>query len=294
MINYRYFIHPEDEKAMKAMKSIPGFDMLVKKIMKIGYEQMAHGINMASKIRLSERQLPEIYSVVKSVSEKFEIEVPEVYLEMNPMPNAYTFGDSRVSLVLTSGLFDYLDEEEIRSVIAHECGHIVCRHSLYTLLVEFVKDGLKGIAAELTEPLKLAILYWSRKSELSADRAAALICGTESVVKTQLRLAGGPKTLTKNVDINEWARQADAYENLRKGGAWDKILQFSATLPMSHPFSAVRVQEVIKWSGSNQYKLAQGLLKDSTDTCPVCHEKINPEWTYCEHCGTLLKKETAC
>lgn len=289
MINHRYFIHPEDENAMKTMKSLPGFDMLVKKIMKIGYEQMAHGINMASKIRLSERQLSEIYSEVKSVCEKFEIEVPEVYLEMNPMPNAYTFGDSRISLVLTSGLFDYLDEEEIRSVIAHECGHIVCRHSLYTLMVEFVKDGLKGIAAELTEPLKLAILYWSRKSELSADRAAALICGTESVVKTQLRLAGGPKTLTKNVDINEWARQADAYETLRKGRAWDKILQFSATLPMSHPFSAVRVHEVIKWSESNQYKLAQSLLKDSSDTCPVCHEKINPEWTYCEHCGTLLK-----
>ena len=47
MIPYSYFIHPEDEKAMNAMKAVPGFDRLVKKFMEIGYEALVNGENLA-------------------------------------------------------------------------------------------------------------------------------------------------------------------------------------------------------------------------------------------------------
>ena len=88
MIPQFYFIHPEDEKALSALKAVPGFDLLTKKFMQVGYETYLHGVNMASKVRLSDTQLPERYGQVKKVCEKMEIECPEVYLEMNPYPNA--------------------------------------------------------------------------------------------------------------------------------------------------------------------------------------------------------------
>jgi len=44
---------------------------------------------------------------------------------MNPLPNGYTFSDTRVFVTVTSGLPEYLDEDEVQAVIAHECGHIV-------------------------------------------------------------------------------------------------------------------------------------------------------------------------
>lgn len=225
MIPYTYFIHPEDESALNAMKNVPGFDTLVKKFMQIGYEAMLHGVNMASKIRLSETQLPEIYHKVTKICDKLEISCPEVYLEMSPYPNAYTYGDTDIFMVLTSGLFDYLDSDEIDSVVAHECGHIVCHHVLYHTIAEFLRTGVSGLIGDLAEPLKLAVYYWARKSELSADRAAALTCGVETVVKTQLRLAGGPKVLTDNVNIEEWANQAEQYEEIRGGSLWDRFLQ---------------------------------------------------------------------
>lgn len=288
MIPYSYFVHPEDEKALNAMKAVPGFDSIVKKFMKIGYEAMLNGINMASKIRLSEKQLPDIYHRVTGICDKLGVEYPDVYLEMSPYPNAYTYGDTKVFMVLTSALFDYLDDNEIDSVIAHECGHIMCHHVLYHTIAEYLRTGLTGLIGDIAEPLKLAVYYWERKSELSADRAAALVCGSDSVVRTQLRLAGGPKSITSNVDIEEWARQAEEYEKIRTGGFWNKTLQGLATLTLDHPYSAVRVREILNWSKSEEYRIASGVLGDSGRICPHCNCPVDEEWKFCKHCGGKL------
>lgn len=288
MIPYTYFIHPEDESALNAMKNVPGFDTLVKKFMQVGYEAMLHGVNMASKIRLSETQLPEIYHKVTKICDKLEISCPEVYLEMSPYPNAYTYGDTDIFMVLTSGLFDYLDSDEIDSVIAHECGHIVCHHVLYHTIAEFLRTGVSGLIGDLAEPLKLAVYYWSRKSELSADRAAALTCGVETVVKTQLRLAGGPKVLTDNVNIEEWANQAEQYEEIRGGSLWDRFLQMGATMMLDHPFAAVRVREALNWSKTDEFKTVSDLIAGKVRLCPHCNQPVSLEWVYCKYCGNKL------
>lgn len=288
MIPNTYFIHPEDEKALAAMKAVPGFDALVKKFMQVGYETLLHGVNMASKIRLSNSQLPKIYNRVKRICEKMDFDCPEVYLEMSPYPNAYTYGDTNVFMVLTSGLFDYLDDDEIDSVIAHECGHIVCHHVLYHTLAEFLRTGMTGIIGSLAEPLKLAIFYWERKSELSADRAAALVCGVDTVVRMQLRLAGGPKALTDTVNIEEWANQAEQYEEIRNGSLWNRVLQMGATMSLDHPFAAVRVREALNWSRTDSFHLAEQLLEGSLRLCPNCHQPVDPDWAYCKHCGHQL------
>ena len=43
------FIHPEDAAALRQMESIPGFAVLVKKILAIGIENLQYGVNMASR-----------------------------------------------------------------------------------------------------------------------------------------------------------------------------------------------------------------------------------------------------
>lgn len=288
MIPYSYFIHPEDEKALNTMKAVPGFDTIVKKFMKVGYETLLHGVNTASKIQLSDSQLPDIYHRVTKICDKFGIEYPEVYLEMSPYPNAYTYGDTQIFMVLTSALFDYLDDDEIDSVIAHECGHIICHHVLYHTLAEFLRTGLTGLIGDIAEPLKLAVYYWERKSELSADRAAALVCGPDTVIRTQLRLAGGPKVLTNSVNIEEWAEQAERYEKIRTDGVWNKTLQVLATMNLDHPFSAVRVREILNWVKSNDYTIAQKVAGGSGRICPHCKQPVEEGWIYCKHCGEKI------
>ena len=293
MIKPSEFIHPSDAAALRQMESIPGFPTLVKKFLALGFEQLQYGLNMATAVRLSPTQLPELYNHLPPICQKLGIEEPEFYLQMDPMPNAYTFGDTKIYITITSGLVELLNDEELDSVIAPECGHILCRHVLYHSIARYILMGVDsiGIFSFLTVPLQLAILHWSRMSELSCDRCASIISSPDVVASTMARLSGGPKSITSKINMEEWAKQADKYDEIKNDGLWNKTLQLGITLGQSHPFSAVRVREILQWKESQQFKNLMHNLGGNTSSsklCPVCNKPVNEGWRFCNHCGAKL------
>ncbi|WP_458458573.1 M48 family metallopeptidase [Pseudobutyrivibrio sp.] len=287
------FIHPEDAAALRQMESIPGFAALVKKILAIGIENLQYGVNMASTIRLSERQLPKIYRHLPPICKRLGIPEPEFYLQMDPNPNAWTSGDTRIYIVVTSGLLEMMSDEELNAIIAHECGHILCRHVLYHTVAQWISSGLAnlGILGTLATPVQYALHYWYRKSELSADCAASIITSPEVVASTMARLSGGPKSITSQIDLKEWASQADEYDKIQNNGLWNKTLQLAVIAGLDHPFSAVRVREILKWGESEQYRMIKNggsVSGFSANTCPRCGSPVDEGWRFCRNCGCPL------
>jgi len=290
------FIHPEDAAALRQMENIPGFASLIKKILAIGLEKLQYGINMASAIRLSEKQLPEIYKHLPPICKRMGIPEPEFYLQMSPIPNAWTYGDTRIYITVTSGLMEMMNDDELDAIIAHECGHILCHHVLYYTVAQWISSGLAnlGILGKLAIPVEYALLYWSRKSELTADRAASIITSPEIVASTMARIAGGPKSLTSQINLEEWAKQADSYDQIKNDGLWNKTLQLTAIAGLDHPFSAVRVREILKWGESEQYKIIKNGgtpsgYTASSNKCPQCGQETDADWRFCKNCGYKLK-----
>lgn len=287
------FIHPEDAGALRQMENVPGFTALIKKVLSIGIETLQYGVNMASNIRLSGQQLPHIYKLLPPICERLGIPEPELYLQMSPQPNAWTMGDTRVFITLTSSLVEMMTEEELKAIIAHECGHILCRHVLYHTVAQWLKSGLAslGLLGAIAAPVEYAMLYWSRKSELSADRAASIITSPQVVANTMARLAGGPNSITSQLNLQEWVKQADEYDKIQNSGVWNMALQMSVVAGLDHPFAAVRVREILKWGESEQYDMIKRgkFMLDSPDgKCPSCGCAIDKEWKFCRNCGHKL------
>lgn len=202
---------------------------------------------------------------------------------MNPQPNAWTFGDTKIYITITSGLMELLNEEELDAVIAHECGHILCRHVLYHSLAEYVLRGVDslGLLGKLAVSFQLALFYWYRKSELSCDRASAIVTSPEVVASTIARLAGGPKSITSEINLQEWMKQADQYDQIYNDGAWNKTLQIYVTMTLTHPFSAVRVREILKWGESDQYRrINHFILTAPESVCPSCGKPVDSFWKF--------------
>lgn len=256
-IAYEKFIHPEDKAALEKLKSIPFLDTAVKQYMKYVTEDMLHGINMASKIKLGPNQLPDIYAILSDVCVKLQIPVPEFYLEMDPNPNAYTSGDTKPFVVVNSGIIDLLKPDELKAVIAHECGNILCRHVLYHTLADLILNAGGGIASIfgagiITEPLKWALTYWVRRSEFSADRVAAFVTGDADIVaRTMMRLAGGGTKITASVNMEEFLRQAAEYNKFIRESDKSSVLQNWMIKDFDHPYPAIRAAEVLKWFKSS-------------------------------------------
>lgn len=292
MITASDFIHPEDAAALRQLESIPGFPALVKKVLSLGFEELQYGLNMATAIRLSPTQLPNLYNHLPPICKKLGIQEPELYLQMNPMPNAFTFGDTRIFITITSGLVEMMEGEELDAVIAHECGHIVCHHVLYHSIAQIIFSGAAslGILGHLAMPIQLALLYWSRKSELSCDRCGSVITSPEVITRVMARLSGGPRSITQEINFEEWARQADKYDEIKNENHWNKSLQIYAIAKEDHPFAAVRVREILKWGQSPQYQNLMENIKWEAYSrkCPNCGLLVHDDWTYCKYCGTKL------
>lgn len=292
MITASDFIHPEDAAALRQLESIPGFPALVKKILSLGFEELQYGLNMATAIRLSPTQLPNLYNHLPPICKKLGIQEPEFYLQMNPMPNAFTFGDTRIFITITSGLVEMMGNDELDAVIAHECGHIICHHVLYHSIAQIIFSGATslGILGSLAMPIQLALLYWSRKSELSCDRCGSVITSPEVITRVMARLSGGPRSITQEINFEEWARQADKYDEIKNENLWNKSLQIYAIAKEDHPFAAVRVREILKWGQSPQYQNLMENIKWEAYSrkCPNCGLLVHDDWTYCKYCGTKL------
>ena len=259
--------------------------------MKYEDEMQWYGENIASSIRLSPLQLPEIYKHLPPICERVGIEEPELYLKMDPKPNAWTYGDTRVFITLTSGLIDTLDDEELDAVIAHECGHIICRHTMYrTFERMFWKNMSQNEPRDTDSILKIAYLYWARKAELSCDRLASIITSPDIALRMMARFAGGPKSITSKINMEEWAKQADIYDDLYKNNnLWNKALLLDNTMGLDHPFWAVRVREVLDWSKTKEYIDSKNKLNIISDyRCRVCGKPYQADSSFCTYCGNQI------
>ena len=280
------FIHPEDAAALEALKKIPVLPAVIKAFMDLGFEQLQTGLNMATKVRLSPTQLPHLYHILPPICELLDIKEPDFYLEMSPIPNAYAFGDTQTAITITSALVEMMSEDELRGVVAHECGHIACHHMLYHTMAQFLANatGMFETLVSLAAPIHYALMYWQRKSELSCDRVAAFIVGPKTATAMLARLAGGPQSITSELNLVELAEQADLYDAFCKTGLWNKALQTYAVLDQDHPYTSVRVRELLKWTDTQQYMS----LTASKQICPYCHQAIDDDWRFCQHCGKKL------
>ena len=297
-MNIQDFIHPDDASALNNLKSIPALPTVIDKVMQYGYEEIMWSSNVASNVRLSEHQMPEVYKRLIPICQKLGIAVPELYLQMSPIPNAWTSGCKRVYIVVTLGLIRRFKEDELDAVLAHECGHILCQHVLYSMLANAIYDlgdslmeGILGSIGNMAmKPIRQALFGWSRASELSADRVAVALTSVETLTSVLAKLDGIPPIVLKGLDLDEWTRQGEDYERMKNGNTWSKIVRYMSNSDMTHPYGPVRAYEAKRWAGGAHYARLTGSMQQlSGSICPACGAAVSSKWAFCRKCGNKLK-----
>jgi Zn-dependent protease with chaperone function len=254
-ISSKAYEHPADRAATAALQSIPMLDVVVRKLIEFGYERALRQIFLAGSLRLGSEQLPGVWAAHRAACARLDLpDVPDLYLTQFPITNAAAIGADRPIVLLNSRTVDVLDEQELRTVLGHEAGHILSDHTLYrTALIILLSLGTRGLPLMAGLPLlavKLALLEWFRASELSCDRAATLVNRDPLVTsRTLMVLAGGVKSSKLNLDA--FLKQANEYEEWEPG--WDKLSRVRTELGQTHAAPVRRVSELMKWVRAGDY-----------------------------------------
>ena len=260
----RDFQHPHDMAATEALQAVPGLDKVIAKIMEYSLERMFYLENIASSVRVTPRMFGRLYRSLGWGCQILDLEEPELYVTLDPVPNAYTYGHTRPFVVLTSGLVDMLDDEECFFVIAHELGHIKAAHVLYTIMAQnistlmtIIGQATLGLGSLLGQGLVAALHDWYRKAELTSDRAGLLcVQKLEPCMRAFMKLAGGASRFYAEMDPAEFLQQIRAYEDadeLLLNKAYKGLLTMSRT----HPLPILRAQELDAWH-RNGYRRLMG------------------------------------
>ena len=179
-ISSRAYEHPADRSALVALRKLSGFDVLLSKLFGLINERALRLSFLAGAVKVSERQFPHIHALVRDGAYILDLpDVPDCFVIQSPIVNAMAIGKDRPFIVLTTGLVNLNDEEELRFVVGHELGHILSGHAVYrTMLYNLIQLATRVAWMPLGYIGLRAIIWgleeWYRKSELSCDRAGVL------------------------------------------------------------------------------------------------------------------------
>jgi len=252
------YAHPVDAWILRSLNATAAKEMIDKAIDSL--ISIQYGQQLAMSVFIDQRSFPDLYDVLSHCCNTLDIPMPHaVTANYGAAFNAFTAGTDEYSFIfITSALCKFYTKEEAGFVIGHECGHIASGHMVYHTLVDILaraalwQTGLMfNWLARLT--VIAALLAWSRRSEVTADRAGLLCSGDLEVAeRALLRMVTGLADV-EHVDIDDYLRryrEMDEYHSLSQG--W---LQQAFT---THPFIPKRIEALRLFARSELYYSLSG------------------------------------
>lgn len=251
------FRHPLDLEATRALKQLPGLDAMVRMALAPLAERFFHLDHLAASLQVSDRQLPDLHQLLVEACQILDLEVPQLYVRQNPVPNAYTFAmrGEQPFIVIHTALLELLTPEETQAVIAHELGHLKCEHSVYLTLANLLTlaAGSLPLGGVLAQSLQSQLMEWVRCAEFTCDRAALLVAQDPRVVASLLmKLCGGSPSLINQLNVDAFIDQARAYDSLSADALGDALRQLR-TQDLTHPVPVLRAREIDRWASTDDY-----------------------------------------
>lgn len=249
------FAHPVDAAIIKSLDN-PTINAVFNKAVQTSIDA-SFGLSLATGIHVSRNTYPELYAVVEECAVKLDIPVPYVVISDQVKGiNACTAGTDQFAFIAISSMLPLvLNQDEMKFVIGHECGHLALGHVVYHTALGMMgaAGGLLPLVGNMiAKTISYPLNAWSRRSEISADRAGLICCGDVQVAKRSLfKLEAGLLNIS-SVDIDAYVRESEA---MLENSTFGKFGEFF----MSHPIIPKRIKAINLFANSVVYARAIGL-----------------------------------
>jgi heat shock protein HtpX len=191
-------------------------------------------IKAAGAVPVTEAEMPQLYAVVRELTQKAGMPMPKLYVSPEMQPNAFATGRNpkHAAVAVTQGILQVLDWDELRGVLAHEISHVGNRDILISsvaaalaLVITFVarmamwgaifgggggdRDREGGgnifglLAMVILAPIAAGLLQMalSRSREYEADRTGARLIGVgEPLARALQKIEAYATQVPMNID----------------------------------------------------------------------------------------------
>ncbi|MFH1104147.1 MAG: zinc metalloprotease HtpX [Actinomycetota bacterium] len=180
---------------------------------------------------VTESEVPDVYSIVRSLTQRENMPMPDIYVIESDQPNAFATGrnPNHAAVAVTRGIMQMMDRTELEGVLAHEISHVRNRDILIasiaatvaaalSLLVRMAfwtgmgtgdRDrnnpiaGIVGLLSIILAPLAAMVIQMaiSRSREYEADHSGAEITGSPlALARALAKLEEGTRKVPMQVN----------------------------------------------------------------------------------------------
>jgi heat shock protein HtpX len=109
---------------------------------------------------VTEAEAPDLYKIVRMLSQKAHIPMPKVYMINQDQPNAFATGRNpeHAAVAVTTGIMRILSPDELAGVIGHELSHITHRD----ILISTIAATIAGAISYLAQMAQWAAIFGMR------------------------------------------------------------------------------------------------------------------------------------
>jgi Zn-dependent protease with chaperone function len=215
------------------------------------FKQIGEHQLLGNAVKVSDRQFPRISGITKTACEVLQIPMPQVFVVNSPTFNAATLGTNTDSFIMVhSALVDHYSDEELLTVIGHECGHIHNSHVAYLTALHYLTYMAGMFVPWVLQPALIALRTWSRRAEITCDRAGMLVCKDQRASERAItKLAVGSRKLHEEFNVDAFLEQ---HEEGNQGIG--RYMEVFAT----HPWLPKRVLAMRVFGESQLFRAASG------------------------------------
>jgi Zn-dependent protease with chaperone function len=206
---------------------------------------------LGTAVKVTDQQYPRVWAAARAAGEALRVRVPPVFAAPSAGIKALGTEDAP-HLIVNLELADQLDETELVAAIAHELGHVQNGHILYATALHYLTSSAVFFVRWMVQPAIMTLQAWSRRAEVTCDRAALLAVKDldrtlAALVKLELGLEKGSA-----FSAEEYLRTAA--DAAKKGG----LIGRYAELFRAHPYMPKRVQALRLFAGSALFAKVAG------------------------------------
>ncbi len=260
-----YYAYGADRRVRSVLDSLRPVTLAVEATLRF-WQSVGRNSLLSSAVRVGPKQFPRIHALAERCAERLQLPGPTVYVSPAATlaeRGAQTFGSmDDATIILYSALTDQFSDDELTFVIGRECGHIQNNHTIYLTTLYYLSDAANMIVRYGAQPAVIALNSWSRRAEITCDRAG-LLCVRDLDIATAVlvKLAIGSQSLYRDVNVQEYLQQL---EETRLGpGRFGELFA-------RHPYLPRRVQALRLFAETAFYRSLMdqgsgGLTKEECD-----------------------------
>ncbi|MBA2717673.1 MAG: zinc metalloprotease HtpX [Chloroflexi bacterium] len=93
-------------------------------------------------------ELPQLRAIVTDLAARAGLPLPRLYIVDRPEPNAFATGrdPEHAAVAVTTGIFDVMNERQLRGVLAHELSHVKNRDTLVGTIAATIGGAISFLA----------------------------------------------------------------------------------------------------------------------------------------------------